>query len=246
MTSVQTLTPLVDRLLLTSTPVATFDGDRALTGASGFFYQQSGRLFVVTSAHVLLDEASGHHPNRIELLLHQSGSDLRPCHIVSLWLYENGRALWRQAGDSGGAVDVAMLEIPPLAMPLQAQWAAFGPQHLQPRALRIGEPLLLVGFPLGFHDTLHHLPVVRGAVVASAWGIRFQGKGCFVTDAPMHRGSSGAPVVRHDPDLDAALPWQLLGVHAARMDMQGRDQQHDASLGLNLAWYADVLLALSL
>jgi hypothetical protein len=112
-------------------------------------------------------------------------------------------------------------------------------------AVCLGQPLLLVGFPMGFHDTLHHLPVVRGAVVASAFGVRFQGQGCFVTDAPMHRGSSGAPVVRHDPDGDAGLPWQLLGVHATRMDMVSRDAQHDALLGLNLAWYADVLLALT-
>lgn len=246
MSSVQIATPVIDRLLLASTPVATFDGERRLTSASGFFFQQGTRLFLVTSAHVLLDLPSGHHPNRVELLLHQSGSDLRPCHLVSLWLYENGRALWRQAGDSGGEVDVALLEIPSLALPLHTQWAAFGPHQLQPPPLRIGAPVLIVGFPLGFHDTLHHLPVVRGAVVASAWGIRFQGKGCFVTDAPMHRGSSGAPVVCYDPAIDPLLPWQLLGVHAARMDMQGRDQQHDASLGLNLAWYADVLLALSL
>ncbi len=59
--------------------------------------------------------------------------------------------------------------------------------------------LLLVGSPVGHHDTLHHLPVVRGAVVASAFGVRFQGQGCFVIDAPMQSGSSGAPVLRHDP-----------------------------------------------
>jgi hypothetical protein len=29
------------------------------------------------------------------------------------------------------------------------------------------------------------------------------------------------------------------------MDMGSRDAQHDALLGLNLAWYADVLLALT-
>jgi hypothetical protein len=38
----------------------------------------------------------------------------------------------------------------------------------------------------------------------------------------------------------AAMPWLLLGVHSARMDMGGRELQ-DEDLGLNCAWYADFL-----
>lgn len=237
----------VEPLLLACTQVATFMGLRALTMASGFFFQRGTQLFLVTSRHVLLDLASDHRPQRIEFTLHAAGADLTQQHRVSLPLYDHGQPLWRQAGDSGGDVDVAVLEIPAMAMPRHAQFCAFAPRHIQVQmhAVRLGQPLLLVGFPLGFHDTLHHLPVVRGAVVASAFGVRFQGQGCFVTDAPMHRGSSGAPVVRHDPDGDTSLPWQLLGVHASRMDMEARDTVHDASLGLNLAWYSDVLLALT-
>ena len=61
--------------------------------------------------------------------------------------------------------------------------------------VEVGSSLLIVGFPLGFHDTLHHMPVVRQAVNASSFGLRFQGKGYFLTDARTHRGTSGAPVV---------------------------------------------------
>ncbi len=64
----------------------------------------------------------------------------------------------------------------------------------------------MVGFPLGFHDTLHHLPVVRQPVIASSFGLRFQGQGCFLTDARTHRGTSGAPVVMQDDAGDAELP----------------------------------------
>jgi hypothetical protein len=78
--------------------------------------------------------------------------------------------------------------------------------------------------------------------------VRFQQQGWFLTDARTHRGSSGAPVVRRrtQPDMQrGALPWQLLGVHSTRMDMSTRDKDEDESLGLNCAWYADVLLALT-
>jgi len=112
-----------------------------------------------------------------------------------------------------------------------------------------GMSVRIVGFPLGFHDTLHHLPVVRQAVIASSFGLRFQGQGYFLTDARTHRGTSGAPVVMRLPsppeDDDQELPWRLLGVHSARLDMKTRDEQQDESLGLNCAWYADILLTLT-
>jgi hypothetical protein len=41
------------------------------------------------------------------------------------------------------------------------------------------------------------------------------------------------------------LPWLLLGVHSARLDMGTRDQKLDEALGLNCAWYADILLTLT-
>ena len=105
-----------------------------------------------------------------------------------------------------------------------------------------------VGFPLGFHDSLHDLPVARQAVIASAFGIRFQGQGYFLTDARMHRGTSGAPVVARattERSGRADFPWMLLGVHATRMDVSNRDINEDERLNLNCAWYADVLLTLT-
>jgi hypothetical protein len=108
--------------------------------------------------------------------------------------------------------------------------------------------LLVVGFPLGFHDALHHLPVVRQAVNASSFGLRFQGKGYFLTDARTHRGTSGAPVVMRAaaqaPGL-GDLPWVLLGVHSSRLDVGTRDLKLDEALGLNCAWYADILMTLT-
>jgi hypothetical protein len=241
---------MIDPLLLTAARIGTFYGKQPLTNASGFFFERDGRLWVVTSRHVFVDTPAKHHPDRIELEIHTDADNLTQSTGFGMPLYKDGQSLWHQGKDAGGEIDVAMLEIDRRALPKTTLLHAFTPAHLQrdPSEVPAGQSILILGFPLGFHDTLHHLPVVRQAVVASAFGLRFQGQGFFLTDGRTHRGTSGAAVVMSAPGAPAKrgdLPWRLLGVHSARMDLATRDRAQDESLGLNLAWYADILMALS-
>lgn len=237
----------VETLLLTTVQVTTLLGGNVLTRASGFFFRRDDRLYLVTSRHVLCDAEAGHFPEAIGIGVHTAAADLARSAAVRLPLHAGGRSLWRQGRDRGGEVDVAVLEVQRGLLPPTAVLHAFAPEHLLSSltAAEVGLPVLLVGFPLGFHDTLHHLPVVRHAIIASSFGLRFQGQGCFLTDARAHRGSSGAPVVMRSGETASALPWKLLGVHSSRFDMGGRDMAQDESLGLNCAWYADILMTLT-
>jgi hypothetical protein len=240
----------VDPLLRTTTRITTHTGNRVLTSASGFYFRRGERLFLVSNRHVFADAPSAHGPDRIEIGVHTDPDDLTRHTRVSLPLYDNGLARWRAATDSGGEVDVAVIAIEPAQLPPDAVLAAFDETHLEPRGevVAIGDALGIVGFPLGFHDTMHHLAVSRNASIASAYGVRFQQQGCFLTDARTHRGSSGAPVVRRrmlDTSGGPPRAWQLIGVHSTRMDMRTRDHAQDESLGLNLAWYADILETLT-
>lgn len=243
--------PLLDPLLLTATRITTFLGSTVLTGASGFFFRRGEKLFLVTNRHVFADASSGHFPDRVEIEFHTDAKDLTRFATFSIPLYRDALSQWREATDSGGPVDVATIEITLDRLPEQAVYRAFDESHLQASGddeVTLGDALTVVGFPLGFHDTIHHLAVVRAASIASAYGVRFQQQGCFLTDARTHRGSSGAPVLRrrtHEPADAASLPWQLLGVHSTRMDMRTRDRAQDESLGLNCVWYADVLMTLT-
>ena len=240
----------VDPLFLAAPQVSTFVGTHPLTNASGFFFERDERLYLVTSRHVLIDEATDHRPDRIEIGLHMDAVNLTVATGFSVPLYVDGLAVWRQGEDSGGEIDVAVIELDRSAFPAQAVVRAFTPAHLQTafNAVPADTSLMVVGFPLGFHDVVHHLPVLRHAAIASPFGIRFQAQGFFLTDARTHRGTSGAAVVMREPQptpQTAALPWKLLGVHSSRMDMGNRDLVLDESLGLNCAWYADILLTLT-
>ncbi len=241
---------MIDSLLLTTVGVFTFQGERLLTNASSFFFAREERLFLVTSRHVMIDEAGQHFPDRIEIEVHIDRDNIARSTGFSIPLYDNGQRLWRQGQDAAGPIDVAVIEIDREALPGTIVNVAFTPQHLvrADERVEVGTSLLVVGFPLGFHDRLHHTPVVRHAVLASSFGLRFQGEGFFLTDARTHRGTSGAPVVMRASrarDAEDDLPWRLLGVHSARFDVGTRDLQLDEALGLNGAWYADILLTLT-
>lgn len=241
---------MIEPILLTTSPVATFSGQQRLTHATGFFFERDHRLFLVTSRHVLRDAPSQHAPDRIEIELHTDPENVAAATGFSIPLYRDGKSVWRQGMDSAGDVDVAAIEIDRTALPGNVTLQAFTPQHLlgENDSVDVGTPALIVGFPLGFHDRLHHMPVVRQAILASSFGLRFQGEGYFLTDGRTHRGSSGAPVIMRAAQPGPArwaLPWVLLGVHSARIDVGPRDLDADEALGLNCAWYADILLTLT-
>lgn len=138
----------------------------------------------------MIDESSGHFPDRLEVELHIEPDNPAASTGFSILLYREGRSMWREGRDTAGNVDVAVIEIERSALPVTTVYRAFTPRHLLGARdhVEIGTSLLVVGFPLGFHDTLHHMPVVRQAVVASSYGLRFQGQGYFLTDARTHCG----------------------------------------------------------
>lgn len=240
----------IDPLLFATVRLATFNGPIGLTNASGFFFRREGRLYLVSSRHVFIDAAQDHLPDRLEIEVHLDTTNAVRSTGWSVLLYEDQHASWRQGRDASDEIDVAVIEIDEAKLPEGAALHAFTPAHLvgDDEAIDIGQALLIPGFPLGFHDHVHHLPVSRYASIASPWGLRFQGHGYFLTDARTHSGTSGAPVVT--AMAAGTLPgeplrWKLLGVHSSRLDMGNRNREVDESLGLNVAWYADILMTLT-
>ena len=238
---------MIESILLTAARLTTFAQSTLLTSASGFYFERDERLFLVTSRHVVSE--TGHNPDRLEIEIHTNAENMAESTGFSIPLYQNGKSIWRQAQDGTGDVDVAVIELDRSALHASMVYRAFKPEHLEysEEQAEVGNSLLVVGFPLGFHDTLHHLPVVRQATIASSFGLRFQGQGYFLSDARTHRGISGAPVVMRTQESAAlgGLPYILLGIHSARLDVGTRDLHADEALGLNCSWYADILMTLT-
>jgi len=231
---------IIDELLVRAVNVQPFAGEKQLSNATGFFYQQASYLYLVTNRHVVLDEANDHRPETLQLVVHTNAADLQQNEHVTVPLYSDDKPAWREHPTIGSGADVVAVPINDPGFLARHFASAFGPQHIvsPQERLTIGHDVLIVGFPLGFHDTLHNLPIVRSAVIASTYGQWFKGCAYFLTDARTHRGTSGAPVVAK---MHGADDWKLLGVHSARLDVSNRDPEQDEPLGLNCAWYASLV-----
>ncbi len=241
---------MIESLLLAVTRIATVSEGREKTNATGFFFERDGRLFLVTARHVVRDESADHRPDSLLIDLHSNPGNVAQVTRFSIPLYSNGKAVWREGLDSAGDVDVAVVELDRSALPATLLSKPFTPAHLvqQLDAIEAGTPIVIVGFPLGFQDMLHHLPVARQGIISTSFGLRFQGMGYFLTDARTHRGASGSPVVARTAASQSGredLPWMLLGIHTSRMDVTNRDIEEDSRLNLNTAWYADIILTLT-
>lgn len=240
---------MIDPLLLSAANVLTFNAGQPLTNASGFFFERDETLFLVTSRHVVRDESSQHFPDLVRIALHTDRNNIARLMDFEIPLYRDGNSVWRQGSDLAGDIDIAVIALERAALPADLVYHPFTIDHLPgDREVPVGTALLIVGFPLGFQDALHQLPVARHAILSSCFDLRFQGEGYFLTDARTHRGMSGAPVVTRmnsPSDQDCPLPWLLLGVHSARMDVGTRDATLDEGLGLNCAWFTDILLSLT-
>jgi hypothetical protein len=238
----------IDKLFLRVAKVQTLSGMTQLTNATGFFCLHDNFLYLITSRHVVINETLGHHPDVLQLTLHTDALDLRKTAVLSIPLYLAGVPQWIQHPKYQSRADVVAVAInDPQVLnnhfidTFRTTDIVFPEQNVP-----IGQEVLILGFPLGFHDTVNHLPVVRSATIASSFSHPFQGEPCFLTDARMHRGSSGSPVIAKMPAGSqtvgqAEQKWQLLGIHSSAMDVSDRDHQLDERLALNTAWYASLI-----
>jgi len=192
---------MIESLLLAVTRVTTMSGQKALTSATGFFFEQDGRLFLVTNRHVVLDEASAHHPDRLEIELHVAAENVAVTRQFSIPLYRNRKSVWRDGRDSKGPVDVAVLE---LDNPASNARAKIGIEIA--RALEEDHAEAIVLGCAGMADLAASLsvefgvPVIDGVAAAvvmaeglAAIGLRTSKRGGFASPLPKTYSGQFAP-----------------------------------------------------
>lgn len=237
----------VDNMYFRIVKILTFAGGQSLTNATGFFFLHDDFLYLITSRHVVIHPTVGHFPDCLHVSLHSSVTDLRQRSELSIPLYVDGVPRWYQHTGCADADLVAVAINDPNVLSGHVVVPFRSDDILsQNEILPLGQDVLILGFPLGFHDTVHNLPIVRRATIASSFPHPFKGEPYFLTDATLHRGMSGSPVIARihgdcQPNDAGGSKWRLLGIHASALDVSDRDPVQDERLALNTAWYATLI-----
>ncbi len=240
-------TRTADGILLRVAKIVTFYGEQPLTNATGFFFLENHYLYLITARHVVTDQETGHFPDTLQVFLHSDTMNLHEQSELRIPLFVDGIRQWWEHPTQREDVDLVAVSVNnPVAL-TKYLVTTFTPDEMAcpDDRLPIGQEVFVVGFPLGFHDTLNHLPILRRATVASSYNHPFKGNSYFLTDARMHRGMSGAPViVRTIGDQLGVQPepsWKLLGIHTSALDVSDREPDKDEKLALNITWYATLI-----
>ncbi|RLG75606.1 MAG: hypothetical protein DRO14_04395 [Thermoprotei archaeon] len=229
------------------TPIITFCGKTRIGYATGFFYKDltTGDMYLITNRHVIINETKQYFPEYIVIRVHIDRHDLTKNREVKIQLYKNGKPIWIEHpnlsfdNQIGAIPDIVAIPVQPennwLVDPLSKN--IFPPLDI---VLVPGDDLIVLGYPLGFYDEHHNLPIARRAALSSPFGVRFRGYPFFLVDAKLHVGTSGAPVftkpttaiVRKEKVEISSRPVTFfIGVHSAIYP----------NLELSIVWYAWII-----
>lgn len=245
--------PQIPDITATVTYIEQFKDGSKIGSATGFFYLRDRyRGFLVTNKHVVKNEEEGILPDTLKLLLHVNHRNIRLNDTVDIPLFDkSGNPLWKEHPEHS-EVDLALIQLNIDELEKRFVFPFFTAKDFFPRnfALNPGSDVLIIGYPQGFYDKEHNLPVFRNGMIASVYGIPFNGSPCFLTDANLHPGTSGSPVVTKPKNnytnsegrtiLIGGEQYFLLGVHSGTYSIKFAEDVEE-SLGLGIAWYIDLV-----
>jgi hypothetical protein len=239
-----------NNLAFVSVPLRAFSGATALTTGTGFFFRPIfDRVFLVTNRHMVINEEEEFFPDHLLLRLHTDAYELQKCANLNVLLYcpnDSKKPAWLELDRS---IDLIALELN-LQELNKFVIHAFRPGDLisPDIVVGVGDPLLVIGYPMGFSDEVNNLPVFRQASVASVYPVPFEGNPFFLIDSELHPGTSGSPVITQpsiwtvrnnetdslESELSEEPQYRLIGVHSATY----------GDLKLNVVWFAQLIMNL--
>jgi hypothetical protein len=217
----------------------------SIGSATGFFFEHEKRIFLVTNRHVVIDEEKGSYPDQLIVRIHASKTQVDPVREIVLPLYnENGAPLWLEHQIKG--IDLVALEVGDLLKEtdMVTCWKPVNLMRLDER-IDVGTEVFVIGYPMGFFEPKFYLPIFRSGILATTYGLTFNGQPICLIEANLHAGTSGSPVLIKPSGIQSGVNWSpadlqshLLGVNSGGYSIGG------VALGLNAVWYGNLILDL--
>ncbi|MFQ5916013.1 MAG: serine protease [Nitrospinota bacterium] len=243
----------INPVLMSIVRLKLVQDEKDIGTATGFFFAREGRIYLITNRHVAKSLKREIQPTHFRVHLHRGADDLGKNVWIPIPLFdEDGRPRWLESRVTDS--DILCLEVEEIrrraaekAVAISAlSEADFVPDDLD---FELGQELLVIGYPRGYHDEVHNLPVIRYATLASPYPIPFQGKPLALIDATLHPGTSGSPVILKPSSIPSMSRGAksssrrrvyLIGVHSSSVGAVLKDGGKDP-LGLHLIWFANLI-----
>ncbi len=258
---------------LMTTPVVLVNGTRAVSQGTGFFFASTtidgkpDTVFLVTNYHVV----TGRPPlspgpragDRIRFIFHENPAELTKVRQIELPLYDQrGDPLWIMS-DAVPSADVVLVPVPPEAY-RDISVLVFTEAHTRGDIrIRPSSGATLLGYPYGFYDESHFLPVWKTGHVASEPSVDFNNLPTFLVDVSAFPGMSGSPVLAvangiyesEDGTMRSGRVLKLLGIFSAMPVVRERKptevnglpetQTTEINLQLGYVWKAALIADLA-
>lgn len=251
---------MINEIVLTVTIILQIYGGNVVGSATGFFYNNNDQLFLVTNKHVVEGaEIKGNgnivkvKPESLRLHLHIDANNTTKNKQYDVPLYKNGKQLWKTHPKYPKA-DIALIKMDKDVISSRFLIKSWSKENFLPSNYQLppGEDVFVMGYPKTFFDKKNNLPIFRNAMIASVYGVNFSGDPLFLTDAELHPGISGSPVItkpkqswvddKGNVTMVTGTPYYLLGIHSGTVkpELTGGD---DIKLGA--AWYVKLIQEIS-
>jgi len=194
----------------------------------GFYWREVRETWVVTNRHVLLPKIN-------------ENEQIPDCITFHMRAIEGENIIWepievaiseikkRLKLHKDPKVDIAILRVSDLLTERMKNgrnymsWSAVSDENL-PRnsniSVEVADDVIVIGYPRGYYDKKNIFPIVKSGIIASRWGMKFDGDPIFLIDAKLFPGSSGSIVITK-PISSTVVEGPLKGSREARFAFLG-------------------------
>jgi len=123
-----------------------------------------------------------------------------------------------------------------------------------PIPIDVTSDVVIASYPREFYDEVNKFPIIKSGIIASSWGLHFNGQPFFLVDAKLFPGSSGGLVISKPTNIalingkmmkNKDKEFVFLGVYSSENLYRSRPIELDGitvttkeSFGLGNVWYS--------
>lgn len=249
----------VDPIFLTTTMIKRFSKSKHTGSATGFFFTKNEKIWLVTNKHVIYgdqfaEEDAKPIADEFKLLLHTNRIDFTDNEEVSVPLFTKDKKNWIE--HSRKDIDVVCLPVD--LDRTKYHFVTIAEDLLDSERIKIGfEKIFVMGYPFGWYDSTHNLPITRIGHLSSPYRVPFQGKPVMLGDVETHQGMSGSPVFMYLKDYMTegedgglvtnlgAYKYLLLGIFSGQPSWSIQDTITNKTTNiphsLSLIWFGNLI-----